>query len=105
MEKARGLTLSEVARLVEGRLIGDPARVVRRIAPLVEAGEEDLSILTRARYHADLERSRAGAVLVREGHEVQGRDVIVVQDPHRALVTILPLLHPERAPAPGVSAD
>jgi UDP-3-O-[3-hydroxymyristoyl] glucosamine N-acyltransferase len=100
------LTIAEVARIAEGQVErGDPAQVVRGVAPLDEALPHHLSFVAEARYHPYIQASRAGAVLVARGAAIElpeGMAAIRVDDPRRALARILPALHPEPAPAPGV---
>ncbi|HEX5723865.1 MAG TPA: UDP-3-O-(3-hydroxymyristoyl)glucosamine N-acyltransferase [Longimicrobiaceae bacterium] len=99
------LTLAEVARIAEGEADGDPARVVRGVAPLDEAGPDQLSFVAEARYFPYIASSRAGAVLVARGAEAPlpaGMAAVRVDDPRRALARLLPVLYPERRPDPGV---
>ena len=105
IEASGGLSLDEVARLTGGRVEGDGARRISAIAPLDEAGPEHLSFLAGPKYRREAEISRAGALLVREGLEVPGRDQVVVEDPHLALSVLIPRLHPPSAWRPGVSPD
>jgi UDP-3-O-[3-hydroxymyristoyl] glucosamine N-acyltransferase len=99
----RGLSLREIAGLVGGRVVGDAGRVVARLAPLDEAGPKDLSLLAHPKYRSEAKGSSAGALLVREGFEMEGRHQVVVKDPHLALALILPRLHPSPPPARGIS--
>jgi len=103
-DPARAMSLREVAELVGGRIVGDPHRAVARMAPLDEAGPSDLSLLADPRYRAQAGLSAAGALLVKEGLEVEGRDQVVVKDPHLGLTQLLPALHPVPDPAPGISS-
>jgi UDP-3-O-[3-hydroxymyristoyl] glucosamine N-acyltransferase len=98
------LTLDEVARLVGGRVEGDPALRVSGVAPLSEAGEDQLALLAHRKYLADLKDTRGGAVLVAAAlqDELRGRPGVVVDEPHGALATLLPHLYPSLAPAPGI---
>lgn len=92
------MQLSQVSRLVEGRLEGDPEREIAGIATLQEAGPGDISFVASPRYTSYLRTSRAGAVLVSE--ELAG-DVpkitprIVVADAHRAVARLLAAFHPD----------
>jgi UDP-3-O-[3-hydroxymyristoyl] glucosamine N-acyltransferase len=99
-----GISLREVATLVGGRVLGDAGRRVVRLAPLDEAGPEDLSLLAHPRYRDQAKRCAAGALLVKEGFEIDGRDQVVVRDPHLGLTVLLPALHPVPEPAPGISS-
>jgi UDP-3-O-[3-hydroxymyristoyl] glucosamine N-acyltransferase len=102
------LTAAAVARVAGGTLAsgGDADRVVRRMAPLDRAGPEDVSFLASARYVREFGATRAGVVLVApELADTPGADGatrVVVDQPHEAMLRVLPRLY--RAPArhPGV---
>ncbi|HLM67427.1 MAG TPA: UDP-3-O-(3-hydroxymyristoyl)glucosamine N-acyltransferase [Longimicrobium sp.] len=100
------LTIAEVARIAEGELErGDGERTVRGMAPLDEAQAHHLSFVAEARYHPLVQASRAGALLVARGADVElpaGMAVIRVDDPRRAVARVLPALYPAAAPAPGI---
>jgi len=92
-----GLTLQEVAALVGGRLEGPGDKPVRRIAPLDEAGDDDMGFLAIRRYARFVPASRAGSMLVVSGLEdvlPEGLAKVVVDEPYRALRTLLARLHP-----------
>jgi UDP-3-O-[3-hydroxymyristoyl] glucosamine N-acyltransferase len=97
--------LQDLAQRVGGTVRGDPERVVRGIATLDEAGEDDLAFLTNPRYRAAAARTRAGAVLVGPGVDLAGRDLLEAAEPYVALARLLELLHPRVPPRPGVSED
>lgn len=104
-DPARVLTLGEVAALVGGRVVGDPARTVHGVAPLASADVHHIAPFASARYRLDLAASRAGSLLV--GAELEaglddGRPRVVVPDAHAALVPLLARLHPESPARPGV---
>jgi len=96
-------TLEQLAREIGGRVLGDPARVVRGVASLERAGPEDLSFLTHPRYRERARATRAGALLVGPGGEVEGRDLLEVPQPYVALAALLGLFHPVERPLPEVS--
>ena len=96
------LTLSEVAALVDGSVEGDGSRSVSGVQSLDAAGPSDLSFLSNRRYTPQARRSRAGAVLVGHGIELEGVDRIVVADPYRAFAQIMQHWHPVLVPDPEV---
>jgi UDP-3-O-[3-hydroxymyristoyl] glucosamine N-acyltransferase len=102
---SEGWLLSELARLVGGRVDGDANRRIRTVATLEDAGPDDLSFLTNPAYREAGQRSRAGAILVGPGAGIEGRDLLVAPDPYLALAEILDRMHPAPRPAPGVSRD
>lgn len=97
------ITAAAVAEQVGGRLIGDPAVVVRGIAPLDRAQPDDLSFLADTRYAAWFAQTRAGVVLVAaslaESPGAPGARIIV-DNPVTALQPLLARFHrSERRPS------
>lgn len=102
------LTLSEAAEATGGRVVGDGRRSFRRVAPVFDAGPEDLALLADRRYAPDLKQCGGAALLVSEtlaGSEGGPSDRLVVRDPHEVLVTLLALLHPAPEEDWGVHAS
>ena len=100
------LTARAVADLVGGRLLGDGAVRIHSVRPLDRAGPDALSFAVSGRYAAELDSSRAGAVLVPEALAAGAGPGtrIVVPDPYGALVRVLQALYPAEPPAAGVDA-
>lgn len=91
--------------MVSGEVRGDPARVVRRVRTLSEAGDEDLSFLTQARYLETATASAAGALLASpDAADKLPQDLILVEDPSLALCKILASFAPEAERAAGAHA-
>ena len=95
--------LEELAHRLGGKVRGDPARRIRGVAPLDEAGPEELSFLTNRRYRDKVRSSRAGAVVVGPDSGIEGRDLLEVAQPYLALARLLELFHPPPPRVPGVS--
>ncbi|RZS58629.1 UDP-3-O-(3-hydroxymyristoyl)glucosamine N-acyltransferase [Sphaerotilus mobilis] len=57
-------TLHEIHAALGGDLLGDPARVIHRIAALGQADEQSISFVANPRYRAQLETTAAGCVIV-----------------------------------------
>lgn len=92
------LTLEELAELAGGRVHGDPGRTVRDVAPLSDAGPDELGLLADRRYLDRLPGSRAGALLVSAelaDRVPEGWAYVAVDDAHAALIPVLERLHPE----------
>lgn len=85
----QGLSLAEISSRVGGRILGDGSRMILGVAPLDEAGPSDLSILVHPKYRREAVGSKAGALLVKEGFELEGRDQVVLRDPHAGLAILL----------------
>ncbi len=99
------LTLARAARESGGRVVGNESVAFRRISPVHDAGPDDLALLADRRYAGDLPGCAGCALLVSEtlSHLPGGpSDRLVVEDPHAALIRLLPLLHRRQKPEPGV---
>ena len=102
---ARTLTLAEAATATGGKVLGDARVVFSRISPVHEAGARDLALLADRRYAGGLKDCAGGSLLVSEslsGLPGGPRDRIVVPDAHRAMVTLLTMMHAPPQPEPGV---
>jgi UDP-3-O-[3-hydroxymyristoyl] glucosamine N-acyltransferase len=99
------LTAAAVAEQVGGRLVGDPDVVVRGVAPLDQAGPDQLSFLAFSRYTSEFARSRAGVVLIApELADCEGNAVsrIVVERPHEALLRVIQRFRIDSEDASGI---
>lgn len=99
------LTLQEVADLVGGRVSGDATVRVSGVAPLDQADDGRLTILTDRRYLGELAATRGAAVLVSAalaGEVRPGLPAVIVDDAHAALAAVLARFHPPPAGRPMV---
>ena len=99
------LTLVELAAMVGGRAAGDLDRPITGVNSLAQAGPGDIGLLVDSRYSHSAGESAAGAILVSSKLESTldpARSRVVVDDPRRALPTILEHLYCEPLPAPGL---
>src|SRR2546425_7983380 len=95
-------TLGQLAEALGDTLEGDPARVVRGVAPLESAGPDDVSFLTDARYRAAAQASRAGAFVAGAGVTGLPASILTVAAPQQAMIDLLLLFHPAPPLVPGV---
>jgi UDP-3-O-[3-hydroxymyristoyl] glucosamine N-acyltransferase len=101
-------TLGEIATAVGGDLRGDPARVLRRVRGIEEAGPEDLAVVLDRRRAAAAVSLAAGALIVPDAlpaESLAGRDVVFVRNARQAMIEVLRLFHPDRPHPPGVHAS
>jgi len=102
----RGPTIS-LGRLAEelgGRPVGDAELSLSGVQPLDRAGPTHLSFFTNPKYRGQLEQTAAGAVIVPQGVEPPGRNLIVCAHPYLAFARALEFFHPAPGPAePGIS--
>jgi UDP-3-O-[3-hydroxymyristoyl] glucosamine N-acyltransferase len=58
------LSLGQITDSLGGRLIGDPQRLIQRLAPLDTAQADELSFLSNPKYQSKLATTHAGCVIV-----------------------------------------
>jgi len=97
-----GVRLSELATLVDGRVIGDANKRVRRVRDAESAEPGDVTFIGHAKHLAYVRATRATAFLTDTrtaahiAHELPCA-VLAVDEPARALVRVIERLMPERA--------
>jgi UDP-3-O-[3-hydroxymyristoyl] glucosamine N-acyltransferase len=97
-------TLAELAALVGGEVSGDGRLAITGVAPLEEAGPDQISFFSNRKYRAAFEASRAGAVIVERGEAVpEGRTVLRAPGAYLAFARISTLFNPPPVARPGVS--
>jgi len=107
-ERACTLTARAIAGIVGGELRGDPATVVSGIAPLDRAKPTDVSFAATGRYSPLLRDTQAGVVLATAELADSPSSVpslIVVPQPHEALLALLPKFYPEPARTPAIRSS
>jgi len=92
-------TLSELARHVGGRVIGNEGVQIWRVASIEEAGPGDITLLAHPRYRSYLSTCEASAIIVDPGVAVQaavkpGRSLLEVAQPYIAFAKVLYLFTP-----------
>lgn len=93
------MKLAELAGKVVGVLDGDGDVEINGIAGLADAGAGDLSFLANPKYAAQLETSRASAVIVAEDWEGPSACALVrVKSPDKAMAMAATLLGPSCGP-------
>jgi UDP-3-O-[3-hydroxymyristoyl] glucosamine N-acyltransferase len=104
-EGLRTLTADAIAAAVGGTLDGDAQATVSAVAPLDRAEAHHLSFLANAKYAPLAAERRIGVLLVtRDLVAVAGKANarIIVDNPHEAMLPLLPLLYPAATPQPGI---
>jgi UDP-3-O-[3-hydroxymyristoyl] glucosamine N-acyltransferase len=96
---AAGQTLSELARLIGGKVLGDDAVEIDGVASIEEAGPADITFLAHPRYRSYLVNSRAGAIIVGRDVPVEslrepGKNFIQVSQPYVAFAKVIEVFNP-----------
>ena len=97
------VSVGEIVDFVGGQFAGDRARKISAVAPLADAGREQLAFLSNRKYAAELEKTNAGAILVPKNLEGDDDRWIRVDDPYFALARIMTRWFSARPMPDGVS--
>jgi UDP-3-O-[3-hydroxymyristoyl] glucosamine N-acyltransferase len=87
-------TLAELAEWVEGRVSGNAQQRISDVAPFEDAGPDAITLARSAKYLTRIESIQAGAVIVPEGFEKSGVNLLHSSNPYAAFARLLALFHP-----------
>jgi len=94
MDEKPLISLEELSGILDAKLVGDPSLKVSRIAPIERAGAGDLTFLSDPRKSSFLKATKASAIIVPEGVRVEGKSLLIVEDPYAALAKIQAFFYP-----------
>jgi UDP-3-O-[3-hydroxymyristoyl] glucosamine N-acyltransferase len=102
-EIKKSLSLKEIARLVNGEIVGNPDITVTGVAGIKEANEGDISFISNAKYLPFLDQTRASAVIAAPDVVSKSKTLIRCKNPSQAFTKVILLFKPARKEkAPGV---
>lgn len=91
-------TLAEIAKFVDGELIGDSNAVITGVCGIKEAREGQLTFVANSKYFPLVEKTAASAILTPPDMEVPGKSIIRTRDPSLAFSRVLALVQKEEIP-------
>ena len=95
-------TAAEIARRLQGEVVGDGSMVLNGFAPADHAQPGDLTFAENESYFKRAEQSAASAILVDGKFKSAGKVLICVPNARIAFAKVLPLFFPEPAFPPGI---
>ncbi|MES2461482.1 MAG: UDP-3-O-(3-hydroxymyristoyl)glucosamine N-acyltransferase [Armatimonadota bacterium] len=110
MRESKNRTVGELAEVVKGRVLGDPATVIRGIASIEEARIGDITFAENRRFLINAELSSASAIIapLLAADQIAAqkfvKTMIAVDNPRLAFAQILDLFAPEQYLARGVDS-
>lgn len=90
-------TLREIAKLVDGEVVGDPAAVITGVSGIKEAREGDLTFLANSRYAHLLSQTRASAIITAKEFSFPQKPIIRTENPSLAFAKVVSYVSPEAA--------
>jgi UDP-3-O-[3-hydroxymyristoyl] glucosamine N-acyltransferase len=99
--------LEELAKIASAQLDDESEgqREFKDVAPISDAGPEDLTFLDNRRYAVHLAQSRAGACILHPSmaeRAPKGMALILSKEPYRAYASIAQAFYPTHAATPGI---
>lgn len=97
------LSLADIAARLGGDVFGNPQTLIRQVATLASAGEGEIGFLANLKYKAQLQTTRASAVIVAPDFaDAVDLPRIVTRNPYAYYARLATLLNPRAALAPGI---
>ena len=97
--------LSKIAKLVQGRIIGDSNRLISDAAPFEQAAENEITVAGSAKYMKKMAACNAAAVLVSRDAYDKEHNLIQVDNPLVAFAKVVQFFHPPAQPRRGVHPE
>jgi UDP-3-O-[3-hydroxymyristoyl] glucosamine N-acyltransferase len=104
MSEAKTLSVSELGARFGGRVVGDGAILIHRLASLEAAGEGEIAYVEDEKLFDAASASKASCLIVPEGADVKAPCRIEAKNPKLAFALIAALLHPLKHRAPSIHA-
>ena len=96
------ISISKIAALVQGDVIGDAERTISGAAPFELAGEDEITVAGHARFLKKIGDCPAAAIIVARDTQIDARNLIQVDNPMVAFAKILQYFHPLIQPQAGI---
>jgi UDP-3-O-[3-hydroxymyristoyl] glucosamine N-acyltransferase len=96
-------TLAQIASQLGGRITGDSQVLIRQVGSLERAAEGQIAFFSNPKFKAQLDRTRAAAIVLGEGAEaLTVLPRIVCDNPYAYFARVSQLFNPPVSQAPGV---
>jgi UDP-3-O-[3-hydroxymyristoyl] glucosamine N-acyltransferase len=99
------ILLSEIAKLVDGRIKGDLKKKISGVAPFEHATDDDITFVDSAKLTKKISETKAGAVIVPMGVEAVSNNIVKVENPRVAFAKVMNLFCPASKPKSGISSS
>ena len=88
-------TLKEIAKLIDGQVIGDGDTLITGASGIREAAEGDITFLANSKYSSLMDKTRASAIITSAEAQDTTKPLILTQNPSLAFVKIISLFAPD----------
>lgn len=98
-----GMTANDIAKQLDGRIQGDPDRLITGANDLSAARPDQIAFVAGEQALSLSVNSQAGCLLIAEDSPaLDGRTLIRVPKPRKAFARVLQILYPPARPVPGI---
>jgi len=97
-----GKNLKEIARLIEGEIVGDESIEIEGVADIEEAKKGEIAFISDKKHLPRLETTQASAVIVSREIKEAKVPLIRVENPYIAFSQVMRILVPYQKPTKGV---
>ncbi len=94
--------LTQIARLVDGRIIGNPKLRIHGINTIDEATEGEMTFVSHLSYYKKALLTRASVILSEKTIPNLKKTLLLVKNPKWAMAQVLRFFHPSQHPACGI---
>lgn len=93
-------TLKEIAKLIDGEVIGDEGIIITGVAGIREAYKGDITFVANPKYFSLIEKTRASAIITARDVEISYKPIIRTDNPSLAFAKIVSLIAPNEVSHP-----
>jgi UDP-3-O-[3-hydroxymyristoyl] glucosamine N-acyltransferase len=93
-------TLNEIARLIDGKVVGDGDILITGVSGIKEAAEGDITFLANPKYSPLMDKTRAAAIITSIDAQKTSKPVILTENPSLAFAKIISMFMPDDAGHP-----
>ncbi len=93
-------TLKEIAKLIDGKVVGDGDILITGASGIKEASEGDITFLANPKYMPLMDKTRAAAIITSADAQKTNKPVILTENPSLAFAKIISLITPDDAGHP-----
>jgi len=93
-------TLGEIAKLIEGEVVGDAGTIITGVAGIKEAREGDITFLANPKYFSLVDKTRAAAIITSRDIENVPKPIVRTENPSLAFTKIIASFAPNEVTHP-----
>jgi len=88
-------TLKEIAKLIDGKVVGDGDILITGISGIKEAAKGDITFLANPKYSSLMDKTRAAAIITSAEAQKTAKPVILTENPSLAFAKIISMFMPD----------